>query len=334
MGINQAIVRTTVTGYTPNYGTRWNNYTVYDTGMYSSTHGAITSNGLQYVGVGRASGTLYNIIYSVSGDINTWGKAAISGSLNNFNGKGIAYGAGLFVAVGAGNTTFTVITSSDGVNWTSRSAVAGSYQSVCWTGTSFIAVGSNVAMTSPDGITWTSRTCPAMAWNKVNHNGSGTILAAAYNNLTAIMKSTDDGASWAQIATPDNGAGFGAVAYGPGKWLAMGEAGTVRAMTSIDNGDTWTLAGDATVNAGGWRDIVWSGVAYAVVGISGTDRFMYSTTGNASTWIPVTTPIGPQSTYGAWAAITRWESKLMCLAAGGSSAGQTPNVIGSPPFIT
>lgn len=66
---------------------------------------------------------------------------------------------GMFVIVVNGGST--VLTSSDGIIWTSRPAVNGLWTSVCWSAelALFVAVsnGTNYIMTSPDGITWTSQ---------------------------------------------------------------------------------------------------------------------------------------------------------------------------------
>ncbi|MDC1474504.1 hypothetical protein N8350_02710, partial [Candidatus Nanopelagicales bacterium] len=62
-----------------------------------------------------------------------------------------------------------MMTSPDGITWTSRTATAANYwRSVTYGEGLFVAVASSGAdrvMTSPDGITWTSRTAAAAnAW--------------------------------------------------------------------------------------------------------------------------------------------------------------------------
>jgi hypothetical protein len=67
---------------------------------------------------------------------------------------------GLFVAVSDSGSN-RVMTSNNGINWISRSAVGVNlWYHVCWCPQLelFIAVGTNCVMSSPDGINWTSRT--------------------------------------------------------------------------------------------------------------------------------------------------------------------------------
>jgi hypothetical protein len=73
----------------------------------------------------------------------------------------------LFAAVSTTGTGNRVMTSPDGITWTSRTSAAdNNWQSVAWSATLglFIAVATsgspNQIMTSPDGINWTTRTAP------------------------------------------------------------------------------------------------------------------------------------------------------------------------------
>ncbi len=54
----------------------------------------------------------------------------------------------------------TILTSPDGITWTSRtSGTTQSLLAATWSGTQFCVVGGGgTILTSPDGITWTSRT--------------------------------------------------------------------------------------------------------------------------------------------------------------------------------
>ncbi|HZE99522.1 MAG TPA: hypothetical protein VE981_21130 [Planctomycetota bacterium] len=67
---------------------------------------------------------------------------------------GLAFGAGLFVTVGAEGL---VQTSADGREWKRQTiANAGDFQQLAWTPKGFLAVGKKVAFTSADGQTWTA----------------------------------------------------------------------------------------------------------------------------------------------------------------------------------
>src|SRR5690242_6868752 len=89
-----------------------------------------------------------------------------SGTTNKLNS--VAYGGGLFVAVGGlpnfsvpvsgGNSSSSVsiLTSPDGVNWTSQPPITtfGLFGVIYGNGR-FVAVGAMDILTSPDGIAWT-----------------------------------------------------------------------------------------------------------------------------------------------------------------------------------
>jgi hypothetical protein len=85
------------------------------------------------------------------------------------NWKGVCFGAGLYVAVGAFPTVpvaSKIMTSPDGVNWTMQTAPLGqlALQNVIFANGLFVAVGAPVGaitanvITSPDGINWTLQT--------------------------------------------------------------------------------------------------------------------------------------------------------------------------------
>jgi hypothetical protein len=93
----------------------------------------------------------------------------------------ITYGNGLFVAVGSTGTGDRVMTSPDGITWTSRTSAAdNNWGGVAYGNGQFVAVsfnGTDRVMTSPDGITWTARSSSvANAWYGISY---GKVLFVA-----------------------------------------------------------------------------------------------------------------------------------------------------------
>ena len=70
---------------------------------------------------------------------------------------GVTYANGTFVTVGESGT---ILTSSDGVTWTSRtSGTSDKIREVTYGNSSFVTVGDNgTILTSTDGTSWTLRT--------------------------------------------------------------------------------------------------------------------------------------------------------------------------------
>jgi hypothetical protein len=131
----------------------------------------------------------------------------------------VTYGNGLFVAVALNSNV--AATSTDGINWTSRTLPSSqTWYSVTYGGGLFVAVAffSNVAATSTDGINWTSRTLPVVEdWFSVTY-GSGLFVAVAAGSNVAATST--DGINWIQTTLP-SAKGWSSVTYGNGSFVAV-----------------------------------------------------------------------------------------------------------------
>ncbi len=193
---------------------------------------------------------------------------------------GIAYGNGLFVAVSVHDTRGSgIMTSPDGVTWTSRTPPAGSYayRDVVWSGTQFVAVGnSGRAMTSPDGITWTGR---AMANLTKNYYGVayGAGLFVAVGGTNGAIETSPDGITWTSQGSGTT-SNLRDVTYGNGLFVAVGSTavGQPQVTTSPD-GTTWTTRSAAEAN--GWYGVEYGNGLFVAVSTDGTNRVMTSPDG-------------------------------------------------------
>ena len=196
----------------------------------------------------------------------------------------VTYGNGLFVAVGNGQAGDNwVMTSPDGVTWTSRTAPPGSLAPQTWGSVTygngvFVAVGSSGTfrvMTSPDGVTWTAQT-PAEVnqWASVTY-GNGLFVAVANTGTKRVMTSTD-GVTWTGRTAPANG--WNAVGYGNGLFVAVG-GGSV--MTSPD-GVTWTSR-TAPPNTT-WWSVAYGNGRFVAVGNAFSGIRVLTSTDNGETW--------------------------------------------------
>ena len=119
---------------------------------------------------------------------------AASALTNSVVWTGLAYGAGLFVAISSTSGNF-VNTSPDGITWTSRSLPASAaYNGIAWNpiiGLFIAFVSGGNYITSPDGINWTARTSPTSV-NQLSSAGDKFFFTLS---STAVWYSKD-GINW------------------------------------------------------------------------------------------------------------------------------------------
>ena len=180
--------------------------------------------------------------------------------------ESVVFENGLYVAVGESGT---VLTSEDGLNWSSYSSGAkGDLNSVVWGDGQFVAVGDSGAIAeSPDGINWTHQNQGGEAWlESVAWNGS---LYAAVGwrdkfESEGVVLTSSDGETWSEMAMTE---GCYSIVWGDGQFVAVGSHGAV--LTSPDGLD-WTEQDSGT--SGSIYSVAWNGSLYVAVGIDGLVR--------------------------------------------------------------
>ena len=213
---------------------------------------------------------------------------------------GVAYGNGKFVAVS--RTGFNrVMTSTDGINWTSHNASNNSnpwydvhYSSVH---NRFVAVAAgnantNRIMYSSNGTSWTSASLQDensfTCYNNSIASGSGAngkFVIVGAGGVDRIRWS-NDGTVWNTGSASEN-SGWRSVAYGNGYFVAVAVTGTNRVMRST-SGTSWT----SITNTGSGNDFVghystaYGNGTFVTVSASATNKVKYSTN-NGSTWTGV-----------------------------------------------
>lgn len=211
--------------------------------------------------------------------------------------RSVAYGDGMFVAVARNGAGGRVMTSSDGITWSPRTAAtaAVTWHSVAYGAGRFVAVGyesvlgvtEGRVMTSPDGVAWTaSSSVPAGQWFSVAFGG-GTFIAVATSNGGAMT--SPDGLTWTlQVAAPT---GFWQeIAFGsPGgvpTFVAVSLNGS--SMRSTDGGVNWTVATDAIVGSADWISVAYGAGRFVAVpdGASGVAPMRSS---DGLNWVAATT---------------------------------------------
>jgi hypothetical protein len=158
---------------------------------------------------------------------------------------GVTYGNGLFVAIAwEGREDNRVMTSPDGITWTSRNAPKASWAKITYGNGLFIAVAADPInkniMTSPDGINWKLQTGAAPnKWFDITFGNKLFVAVSSDPEKNQVATSTN-GISWKVSSTPKNS--WRSVAYGDGQFVAIafsGEPNPNAIMTSND-GINWT----------------------------------------------------------------------------------------------
>lgn len=237
---------------------------------------AITYGNGKYVAVGSG----FSIAYSTDGTSWTISKG---GTHSSSIYSGMAYGNGKFVACGSsGNISY----STDGTRWTDINKGRTGWSCVAYGNNRFVIVGTtSVALYSTDGITWNEVEYPAnganhitygngkfvaagsgygakvcystngTSWTEVNSLSGGYFSGIAYgNNKFVLLQSfsssnngayySTDGITWTRV-TVDFKANM--LAYGNGKFVAVGNSGLVAYSTdginweTVDSGTTENL---------------------------------------------------------------------------------------------
>lgn len=188
--------------------------------------------------------------YSDSSDLSVTSPVSSLASGATPTSSSVAWNGTRWVMVQKGaSNAWALLSSSDGVNWTSRLAKTGTISSRVMTiGTKFVVLyetagdGMYVA-TSTDGVAWASGTKP---FSGVNAASSGSRVVAV--NGTASRSSTD-GVTWSTGTLPVS---VGSVSHAAGLFWAFSGSGT-DVCYSVD-GISWTLGAMPTSQA-------WAGAA-------------------------------------------------------------------------
>ena len=231
-----------------------------------------------YLAVANNSSTGTQIAYNTASGLNSAWTAITGTTIAVLNLRSVAYGNGLYVAVGGASGTATAASSSsptNSANWISRSISAlsaGYYSSICYGAT---------------GAT------------------TGTFMAV--NNGGLVTSWSNNAVSWTQGASlPSGFTSAIAVAYGNGRFVVLGSDGKLA--YSINNGGTaspavagWTAVPNSTGTTTSVlsSSYTWSGLTY------GQGLFFAIASGTA---VCATSPDGINWTVRAMPSSSAWTS--------------------------
>lgn len=243
-----------------------------------------------------------------------WEQPTQNPNLGSHSWNAIAYGNGLFVALG---DEAYISTSADGETWTTATQNTDLYNTgtsgwrcLIYDGTQFVAFYlGGICKTSTDGTTWTYRGSITSGdygdWFGFTYGNGKYVASSGF----AYISTSTNLISW---TTPTNLIygptidGFYNLSYGANKFIGiMGNIGAGRVYTSTD-GTTWTYTNN-NLGAYTWGDIAYDGSRFIAIGRNG----YISTSANGVNWTKPT----QNSILGAnnWTAITYGNGKLVAI---------------------
>lgn len=232
-----------------------------------------TYQGGKWFAIGKDPSSTYGGVSSFysTGGISSW-KEFDYGNVST-TAKLPVYGNGVYVGAGTIsnmlNTRSYILTSTDGINWTSTldgnlvssGTTLNDCTSVTFGAGVFVGVtGSKTYYISENGSTWTSGTLPRAADTIVY---CGNKFFALYDNSTSSnsYSYSTDGRSWTQ-GTFNKSVIWNDIAYGEGIYVAVGSNSSA---SYSEDGILWT---DCSFPSGVHRNQNWTGIAY------GADAFV------------------------------------------------------------
>ena len=224
-------------------------------------------------------------------------------------------------------STENIMTSSNGINWTSQSFSAiTNWTSLIWANNLnlFIAVSDSRIMTSADAINWNYKTLNN--FSSICYSSDLNLLVVLNNIGNNRVMTSNDGINWISRSTPVDNT-WTSICYSSelNLFVAVSNTGTNNRVMTSNNGINWTIRTSAADN--NWTSIIWVSELNLFVAISNTgtnNRIMTSPDG--ITWTSRVSPVDNN-----WSSIC-YSSELNLLVAV-SNSGTNNRVMTSPDGI-
>ena len=242
--------------------------------QHSVLMNAVVYAGGQYVSVGSAPlGGSSHIFTSPDGMVWTQRVSSISQRLN-----GVAYGQGLYVAVGDAGT---ILSSSDGITWRKRDYPPGGLSrlwDVTFAAGRFVAVGDGGhVVTSTDGITWQKVDSGTTYQLGAVSYGNGRFVAVGAAAGGGVPVYSDNGLDWS--SGNNTGCNLSGMVFDGNDFLAVGTWGNACVARSTD-GVNWTKSNPGLDER--LYDVTHANGRYVVVGQNG----LIATSEDGVSWTP------------------------------------------------
>jgi autotransporter-associated beta strand protein len=254
---------------------------VYVMSLYDSWTSVTYGNNL-FVAVASTGG----VMASPDGINWTFGTSAA-----NNNWTSVTFGNDRFVAVASTGTGNRVMISFNGSTWTSGTSVDNNWTSVTYGNNIFVAVassGTNRVMTSSDGLSWTSMSYSDI-YMSVAYGGGLFVIVCSRTSLTSALNKaliSSDGINWTRMAIAQDFPLY-CVTYGNGTFVALSLYQAMTFNYSVDyNGSSQPI--DVYTSSTALSSLTYTGIspsAYSSI-TAPTDPGIYTITSNDT---PITT---------------------------------------------
>jgi predicted small lipoprotein YifL len=212
-------------------------------GLINGTTYAFTMDARVNNGPGGSGSPSITAVPRMAGSTWTVGTAIGTGNLNAVTNGTVGAtktGGTIFMAAGAGGK---IASSQDGATWTTlTSNTAVDLNAITFGGATYVAAGAGGAIVySSDGTTWAAETS-ATTNNLYGLASNGASLIVGVGATGTIVYSSNGGANWATAVSGTTN-DLLAVAYGNGRYVAVGSGGTLLTSTDAVN---WTVSTSTT----------------------------------------------------------------------------------------
>jgi hypothetical protein len=149
------------------------------------------------------------------------------------------------VAVGTGTQGSILYSSTDGLNWTQQKTTVSDLRTVAWNGKEWMAAGlMGAIITSPDGLNWTTRAKETREkrYGTIGWDGKKWWLGGMDEMMdTSVWSSTDD-EHWtsAKVPMPWGSFQYFQFAWDGQQWMSVAGWHTMRQIWNSKDGTTWT----------------------------------------------------------------------------------------------
>ncbi len=210
-----------------------------------------------------------------------------------WNGVAWSPSLNLFAAV-AYEVTDGVMTSADGITWTSRTCPAYTWCDIVWANSKFTAIGMDlstpgeeqlVVMSSTDGITWTSVSTPTTVDGSTstvygNVDELSMVYVSSLSRYVAVgvnlVLTSTDGSTWVEQRLSSKPLFRIAWSESLTKFVAVGQSGLI---ATSSTGLTWSYSTHADENQ--HQGVAWSPSVGRFVITTFTTKVYYSSDGNS-----------------------------------------------------